>query len=435
MKAADPVLIDYLAQLESLRPGLPGADHSWLLRERAEAEQRLRQDGLPDRHHEDWRYTDVSALHGQRLDSSGEAASVPVQLPPPLSAASWRLVFIDGYWSAAASQLDGLPEGIRCGSLASACAGGWAAPWSVASAAAGEGRGFRDLCLASAADGLWLELPDGLKLDRPLECLFVSTGRRAAQVRSRIRLGTGAALQLVEHHLGLDAQSYWVNHACDIDLQPGSTLRHIRWQQESSQGLHLADLQVNQQAESRYDALLLTTAGRLCRTDLCVLLRGVGAQTKLNGLYIAGGQAYADFHTRLEHQLGGCHSEELFRGILHGASRAVFDGLIEVFPLAQQTDAHLLNHNLLLSREAEVNTKPQLVINADDVKCSHGTTVGQLDDNMLFYLRSRGIPEAEARNMLCHAFAESALDGRESSPLRDAIREGIDRALASIIQA
>jgi Fe-S cluster assembly protein SufD len=250
-------------------------------------------------------------------------------------------------------------------------------------------------------------------LDRPLEILHVSIGVEEpaiAQPRLSIRVGSGADISVIERYATLGPSLYFNNVVVDVEMRPGASLNHVRVQTESDQAYQVARQTLRQSEESRYSLRSLVVGGAWSRFHLDCRLAGERAEADLKGLYLVNGRRFADQHLKIGHQTPHCQSNEDFRGILNGAGRAVFDGNIVVERGAQKTDARLSNDNLMLSRDAEVDTKPQLEIYADDVKCSHGTTVGELDQNALFYLRSRGIGLDQAKRILCRGFAQDLFD-------------------------
>jgi Fe-S cluster assembly protein SufD len=245
-------------------------------------------------------------------------------------------------------------------------------------------------------------------------------------------LEEGAEAALVERHLAVEEADYFCNMVAEMHLHSGSSLQHYRLEEESPNGTHLTGLHLRQQQESRYGSIAMVGGAAWSRTEVSLDLAGEGAAADLQGLYLCGEKQLTDFHLDIRHRVPGCTSRERFKGILNGSGRAVFDGRILVEKQAQKSDARLSNHNLLLSREAEVDTKPQLEIYADDVVCSHGTTVGQLDDDMLYYLRARGFSKDEARHLLCSAFANEILEAVPYERLRERAAQLIQHHLASV---
>jgi Fe-S cluster assembly protein SufD len=248
-----------------------------------------------------------------------------------------------------------------------------------------------------------------------------------------VLLEAGAKATLIERYAGTDATRYFNNSLSEITLQEEAELEHYRLQEESPEAYHLHSLFINQHEQSRYGNTGFSLGGAWSRTELTLDFLGESATADLDGLYLAGEQQLSDVHLDIRHGVPGCASHTSYRGLLHGRGRAVFDGRIEVKTHAGGSDAHLNNANLLLSRNAEVDTKPQLEIHADDVRCSHGATVGQLDPTQLFYLRSRGIDAAEARRLLCLGFAGGILERCGIAPLRERVEAIVSERLATAL--
>jgi Fe-S cluster assembly protein SufD len=260
-------------------------------------------------------------------------------------------------------------------------------------------------------DGAYLRLAPGVTVKGPIQLLFIaSEAALAIQPRNLFIAGEGSSAAIVEHHVAVDESGYLTNTVSDIVVGAGASIEHHKLQEESPKAFHIATVNVAQAANSRFVSGSFALGGRLARTGITVSLQAEGASCTLDGLYVTDGRQHVDHHTRVDHRQARCTSRELYKGVLNGASRAVFSGRVVVHPDAQGSDAVQTNHNLLLSENAEIDTKPQLEIWADDVKCSHGATVGQLDEAQVFYLRSRGIDEAAARAMLTRAFAMEIIE-------------------------
>jgi Fe-S cluster assembly protein SufD len=281
-------------------------------------------------------------------------------------------------------------------------------------------------------DGLILLLERGAVVERPIELIHLSVGMdepRIAQPRHVVSLADGAQAELIERYVSLGDSLYCTNSLLEISLGRDAVLKHRRIQLESPNAFHIAGLYLNQGDNSHYDGVSLGLGAAWARTDLVVRFQGEHAECDLRGLYLAGDKQLTDYHVDVRHDLPNCVSHENFKGIVYGKGRAVFDGLVYVAPDAQKTDAAMSNRNLMLSQNAEVDTKPQLEIYADDVKCSHGTTVGQIDPEMLFYLRSRGISAGLARRMLCLGFAGEIIDALGNEVLEQHVAEQVGERL------
>lgn len=403
---------DYLTAFEDVRHELPGRRLGWLDTARAAAIGRFVQQGFPTLRDEDWKYTSLAALEAVRFDvrPARSGADLAARVAAWALPGSHLLVFVDGRYAPELSRPGRLPAGVELGSLAPQLAAGsealaaQLAPYPPSSAVA-------DLNLAFMADGAYLRLPPGASVKAPIHWLFVaSEARLAVQPRNLVLAGAGSAAVIVEQHVAAADDSYFTNAVSDLVLDAGASLEHHKLQQESPHAFHLAGVNVAQAAGSRFVSGAYAFGGRLARTGIAVALQGEGASCTLDGLYVAGGRQHLDHHTRIEHRQPRCTSRELYKGVLGGAARAVFSGCVAVHPGAQESDARQANHNLLLSDAAEVDSKPQLDIRADDVQCSHGATVGQLDADQVFYLRTRGIAEAAARSLLTRAFALEIID-------------------------
>jgi Fe-S cluster assembly protein SufD len=432
---AAATLQHYGDAIARIQPQLGGASQPWLAQQRRAAAASLQQLGFPQRRQEAWRYTSVDRLLQHAFVPAGtglpEIDLDAFQLPQP---GTHRVVFVNGRFVAGLSSLEGLPAGVTAGSLKQQieCNPILPAKW-IGQAAGAPQHAFSALNTAAIDDGLLIHVAAGQKPDRPIEVLHLTTAATdavVAQSRNLLLLEAGAQATLIERFAGPDGSLYFNNSLTEIILEAGAELEHYRLQEESLAAFHLHSLFVNQHAASRYRNTGFFLGGSWSRTELNIDFLGEAATADLDGLYVTGDQQLSDVHLDIRHSVPGCRSNTNYKGVLHGRGRAVFDGRIEVKPHAGKSDAHLYNANLLLSRNAEVDTKPQLEIYADDVKCSHGTTVGQLDPAQLFYLRSRGIAAAEARRLLCLGFAGEIIDRCRIAPLRENIQTAVAARLA-----
>jgi Fe-S cluster assembly protein SufD len=419
--------IDHLDEWLPDMDGDPPVDEpDWLSALRRDARARLGSEPLPGRRQETWRYSNPGDLLGQRFvsDRAPVSALAPAQLPrldaPNLG--SWRVVLVNGRFDAGLSRLEGLPDGVMVAGLRQVLEQrpDWLA--GRLNRIAGQGAHvFAALNTAAMHDGCVIHLGDGVQLERPLELVQLASdagGARLIQPRHLVLLEAGARATLVEHYRSPEPSLYCTNNLLEIGLGEDAQLIHYRLQEESPNAFHLTGLYLTQAARSHYRAVNLSLGARWSRTDIKLAFCAPDAHCDIDGLYLAGDGQMVDFHLDVEHSAPACRSNQHFRGLLTGKGRAVLDGRILVAAGAQKTEAHLNNANLLLSRSAEVDSKPQLEILADDVKCSHGATVGQIDADALFYLRSRGIPEVEARRILCMGFAGEIVERVELESLR-----------------
>jgi len=375
--------------------------------------------GFPTQKHEEWRYTCLGALVDRSFAPAGARTLEAVELPP-----APRLVLVDGRVDPGASDLAGLPAGVRVGSLSAAARSRPAALEPLlGQSPAPRGHAFSALNAALFEDGALVEVDDGVACDRPLQLVFHAAGARvAAHPRNLVVLGRGARAVVVESYLG--EGDYLCNPVTEVALGEGAELEHDRIQEESPEAFHLGLWGVTQAAGSRFAGRSVALGGRLGRVEARALLAGEQARCDLHGLYVASGRQLLDHLVHVDHASPRCVSREVFKGILDGSSRGVFAGRILVREGAVKTDAEQVNSNLLLSEEATVDTRPQLEILNDDVKCSHGGTVGQLREEQLFYLRSRGLPEPQARALLTWAFASEMVE-RVAPELRARLRRAV----------
>ncbi|TCT19754.1 Fe-S cluster assembly protein SufD [Thiobaca trueperi] len=419
------------------RPDAAGPD--WLTARRHDALARLGELEVPTSRQEGWRYTSLKALLEQGF-VRGDAPLAALQpdalqriLIPGLD--SHRILLVNGRYTPAGSAPGDLPKGVRVGGLRDLLAQDPDALRERLNRVAGTEQSlFAALNTASLDDGLVLLLDRAVCLERPIELIHLSVGQdapRVAQPRHLILLEDGAQATLIERYLSLDDALYCTNAVLELSLGRDAVLKHERIQMESRNAFHLTTLYLAQDAGSRYQGVNIGLGATWSRTELLTRFRGEQAECDLQGLYLAGDRQLMDYHLDVEHGVPRCTSRENFKGILYGKGRAVFDGRVLVARDAQKTDAAMSNRNLMLSASAEVDTKPQLEIHADDVKCSHGTTVGQIEPERLFYLRSRGIPAPVARRMLCLGFAGEIIETLSSEALREQVSEQVGQRLES----
>lgn len=416
---------DDFADLESQ---LPGANLPWLQRSRREALDRFSGSGFPTIALEDWKYTNVGPI-GKRVfrsappsaNSANSASGVnarEVEAVDEIVAADRHLlVFINGRYTPALSHLASLPQGATVKSLAAAL--GDRSDFletllgddSRADDNGSDENGFTALNAAMWTDGAYIDLGPGIVLEKPIHLLFIGTeADLAIHPRNIIHASAGAGVTIVENYAGSSGDpAYFTNAATRIVADSRAVVNHYKVQQESGRAFHIASIAAQQAQDSRFTSYSFALGALLSRCDIATRFNAEGCHATLNGLYMANGRRHVDHHTSIDHAQPRGTSRELYKGVLDGAARAVFNGKVIVRPNAQKTDASQSNRNLLLSDNAEIDTKPQLEIYADDVKCSHGATVGQLDENQLFYLRSRGLQETVARNLLTYAFAEEII--------------------------
>lgn len=411
---------------------------AWIAGLRRQAFTCFNERGFPAARAEDWKYTPTRPLEKRAFDLRPESpahlehrAIKSLLLDPAADARV--LVFVDGHYSAALSDKGAAISGLNITSLddPKAASPAWAQSL-LQSESSWRSDSFTALNTAFLNDGAVIEIEDGVQIAQPMQLLFVSTKQPqpvACHPRILLRLGQHARATLVESWHGLAEAANFVNSYVQIQLGHGAELEHLRLQQEGREEFHVSRVSVTQNERSRYLTHTLNLGGRWVRNDLYTQLQAPAAETVFNGLYLAGGRQHIDNHTRIDHLAPHTRSDELYRGIIDGHAHAVFNGKVLVADKALKTDAAQANNNLLLSRTAEIDTKPELEIYADDVKCSHGATIGQLDEQALFYLRSRGIDQEAARGILTSAFAFAVLDRISAPVLRDYARSQLNSQL------
>lgn len=416
----------YLDAIRAQRVALPGQAVPAVRVLREQGLARFAELGFPTTRLEDWKYTNVSAIAGQLFKPvNGALSNVSSgQLQSHLFAdlLAHRLVFVNGRYAPALSSVGALPTGVTVGSLAEILATRPAIVEPHLGKIAPTGtNGFTALNAALFADGACVHLARGAVVEQPIYVVYVTTGDAESVMtapRNLVALEESAQATVIEQYLALGDARYLTNVVTEAALGANSRLEQYRLQQESAKSYHIGAWHVRQARDSRFLSHTVDLGGLLARNDLHSVLSAEGTECEFNGLYVVDGRSHVDNHTCVDHAKPRGTSREYYKGVLDGMARAVFNGRVVVHPDAQQTDAQQMNNNLLLSRNAEVDTKPQLEIYADDVKCSHGATVGQLDADALFYLRSRAVDEQAARDLLTYAFANDVLSRMKLAAIR-----------------
>ncbi|HQN95717.1 MAG TPA: Fe-S cluster assembly protein SufD [Thermoanaerobaculales bacterium] len=383
--------------------------------------------GLPTRRWEEWRFTGVKHLGEAPWVVAERARQLP-PMPRPSLADGLRLAVVDGWLEPELSRLDGLPDGVFAGSLAEAAA---RRPELVephlARHDALTDHPFVALSTAQFRDGVLLWVPAGTVLDRPIEVELIARPHDRPTIvlpRFLIVVGRSSQATVILRSSGGSADTFTCA-VTEVVLEDGAVLDHCSVIDDDRGVTHIASLEARQGRDSALRSGAFTLGGGLVRNDLAVTLRGEGADATLDGLYLTSGGQHVDNHLRVRHGAPGGTSRQLYKGILDGSSRAVFNGRIVVDTCAQKTDARQSNRNLLLSAEALVQSNPQLEILADDVRCTHGSTIGRLDEDAVFYLRSRGLDRGAAESMLTWAFAAEVVDRVRVPELRDSLRDAM----------
>jgi Fe-S cluster assembly protein SufD len=413
----------------------PSGGPRWLEDLRARGAARFAALGIPTVRDEEWRFTNVTALNSIEFAQAGPISGAAERLNGfAYTDAAIRLVIVNGRFDGTLSRTKGLPSGVQAGSLAAAMKDhadvvqryfGQLADFT--------NRSFAALNTAFVQDGAFVYLPDGVVLDAPIHVIFVAGADGAtvmAHPRTLIVAGASSQASVIESYIGAAGETYLTNAVSEVFVGENGSVDHYKVQEESIDAFHIASLHAHTSRSSRFSSHSFTLGGKIVRNDVLAILDGEGGDCTLNGLYLADRDRLVDNHTTIDHAKAHCGSHEVYKGILGGTSRAVFNGKIIVRQDAQKTDAKQTNRALLLTDGATINTKPQLEIFADDVKCTHGAAIGQLDDEAIFYLRARGMTYAEARDMLIHAFAGQVLDGVKVEPLRESLEAELFEQLA-----
>jgi Fe-S cluster assembly protein SufD len=429
----------YLADFEAFEKNLNGEASSHVHAIRKTAIARFAALGFPTTNNEEWKYTDVTALAKLRLSpvlrpSGGEIQPRDIEQFTFHNLPCYRLVCVNGRYSKSLSSDPSPLPGVRIESLADALkSNAGAVRDHLAQHARYDENAFTALSTAFIQDGAYISIPDGMILDKPVHLLFVSTDHEQEVVshpRILAVVGKSAQVSIIESYESLTKGVYFTNAVSEVVVGENAIVEHDKLQNESDRAFHIAALQVHLERNSSFTSNNISLGGSLSRNTIEAVLDGEGAECTLNGLYIANGQQLVDNHTTIDHAKPHCPSHELYKGILSGKSRGVFNGKIKVRKDAQKTDAKQTNKNLVLSDDASIDTKPQLEIFANDVRCTHGATIGQIDDEAMFYLRSRGVGQDDARTILIYAFASDVVERVHVEPLRQQLLGMIENRLS-----
>ena len=448
------LLQHYAAEFARLRASRRDAEPTHFVRLREHALDRFLSLGFPTLRDEEWRFTSVAPIAARPFvaDPAPLAGPRAVDLAPHRLSAAFgvELVFVNGRYAPGLSRTAALPAGTRVGSLMESVAAdeGDVEPY-LGRVAAVDQHAFVALNTAFAVDGAHIQVPAHAVVERPIHVLFVSTGSASARPggaaaddrpvvshpRVLIVLGAGSQASVVESYAGPDGVEYFTNAVTEVVAGENAVLDHYKLQHEGTKAYHVGAIHASAGRYSNVASHSISFGGALVRNDVVAVLGGEGGECTLNGLYLGDGQRLVDNHTTIDHAKPHCASREIYKGILSDRARGVFNGKIIVRPDAQKTDAKQTNRALLLSENAQINTKPQLGIFANDVKCTHGAAVGQLDAEAVFYLRSRGLGQAEARRLLIHAFAADVLTRMPLEPVRVDVERLLQRHLAQALAA
>jgi Fe-S cluster assembly protein SufD len=419
----------YVAELEASVAAAAGNGPAWLAELRRAAARAAQAQGFPTTRHEDWHYTSTAAIAEAAFPTLASASGAVTEgdlAPFTFGHAEWpTVVFVNGRFDAARSTLDRLPEGVRVLPLARALE---QEPETLervlGKIATADAQPFVALNQGLFVDGALLVVQKEMEADVPVHLLYLTDAagaRGATHPRTVIVAERHSKVTVLESHVGLGDAAYFANPVTEVDVADGATVQHVLLQRQSQRAFHVAHVEARQGRDSHFVSFSFAIGGQLARTNVYTLLGGEGCGATLNGLYLLDGSQHCDHQTRIEHAQPNTYSRELYKGILDGQSHGVFNGKVYVHPIAQKTDGKQTNNTLLLSEQAQIDTKPQLEIFADDVKCTHGATVGRLDETALFYMKSRGLTDETARKLLTYAFAADALETIELEAVRDGL--------------
>ncbi len=434
INGADP----YLKQFERLED--QANQPAWLFPLRKAGVSSFAEQGFPTLKDEDWRFTNVAPIAGLPFKPVANAPAdkaVAAILPRAVFAQlkGSRLVFVNGHFSSELSSVSGLPAGVKVNNLATALAkesafvekhlGRYAQP---------EGNAFAALNQAFFTDGAFIYVPGGVTVPEPIQLIYISSAKQAGDAihpRNLIIADANSKVTIVESYISTGNAAYLTNAVTELVAGDSAHVEHVKFQDEAADAYHIATIHGQFGRSSHVKVHSFALGAKLSRNNIRAKLAGEGLECILNGLYLTKDEQLADHHMIVEHAQPHCASHEYFNGILDDKSKGVFHGRILVRQIAQKTDAKQTNKNLLLSDDATADTKPQLEIYADDVKCTHGATIGQLNDESIFYLRSRGLSTETARRMLIHAFAGEIIDRIQC----EAAREELDKVVWFRIEA
>ncbi len=410
---------------------LLGQDIDWLKSMRLKALTQFNHQGLPAKKQEDWKYTSLWGFSQQAFTHQAEQNSITAEQCNQLALLkdAYRLVIVDGEFSAELSQLEHLPAGLIVRPLSAALE---LAQPHIGRQIDLEQAGFNALNTLLMQEGVVITVDSGIKIEKSIELLVINSGTTealASHLRNVIVLGDSSHATVIENYVGLNDAVSLTNVVSEVVLAHDAILNHYKLQQESKNAFHIARLAAQQGADSQWNTNSISLGAKLARNDVHSQLLGEQSHVTMDGLYLVTGEQHVDNHTRIDHAVPNTTSDELYKGVLDGNSHAVFNGKVIVHKDAQKTDSNQSNRNMLLSRGCEIDTKPEMEIYADDVKCGHGSTVGQLNDEHLFFLRARGLDEVSARSLLTYAFAVDVLERIPAEEIRQALSELVEQYL------
>jgi Fe-S cluster assembly protein SufD len=423
----------YLTAFESFTKGRGTSAPAWVQERRTKASEVFAKSGFPTTRMEEWRFTNVAPIAETEFVLADGAPSHADKLVDDVAVPnSLRLVIVNGEFVAALSDLSHLPKGVRIASLRDGARDETdGLRQHLATTFNIDTHPFAALNTAFLDDGVLVAVAKGAAVETPIHIIVITGGDQpvVAHPRALVIAGSGSQVRIAQTFIGAPDTVYFTNSVTEVVVEDGANVEFYSDQRESQKAFHVANLQAHVSARGVFASHAFSTGSRLMRHDIGIGLKGEGGDCTMNGVYLVDGDRLMDTHTSLDHAVPHCTSHELYKGILAGKGKGVFNGRIIVRQDAQKTDAKQTNRALLLSDDATINSNPQLEIFADDVKCTHGAAVGQLDDEAMFYLRARGLTEIEARDMLLHAFAGEVIQGLQIPELREQIESTLFDAL------
>jgi Fe-S cluster assembly protein SufD len=409
----------YLSNFKEFERNLNGESHAQIHKLRKEAISNFSELTFPTIKDEEWKYTNISPLLQYNFKPVNPGKDIPEVSKETVNKFKFDksennlLVFINGHYSEQLSNILQLPKDVIVGNIASAISENNPVVKKYFGRYADYNNHiFTALSTAFTRDGIFINVPDNKVIENPIHVLFLTISedkKLLIQPRNLFVIGKNCQVTIIEHYASLEEDIFFTNTVTEVVVDENSFVDHVKLQEESKKSYHIARMEVDQEKNSNFVSHLISTGSSLSRNDFNARFNGEGGNSALNGLFMIKESQHFDIHSLIDHAVPHCDSHEHYKGILDDKSRGVFNGKIMVRKDAQKTNAFQENNNIILSEEALINTKPQLEIFADDVKCSHGATIGQLDDESLFYLRSRGINKDEARTILLRAFANDVV--------------------------
>ncbi len=424
----------YLTQFDEFEKSLNGEKSSDIHKVRKDAISKFAEITFPTQKDEEWKYTNISSLLKHNFSSAAVKVNVSSETINKFLFDKMEhslLVFVNGNFSPELSKLIDIPKGVVIGSLAEALKyNNPVVKKHLGKYAKNENYFFTALSSAFTKDGAFIYVPDGKVIEDPIHIIFITKSgneKILSQSRNLFVAGKNSQVTIIEHYVSDEDSIYFTNSVTEIVADENAIVDHIKLQEESNKAFHIARMEVDQERSSNFSSHLISHGAEISRNDFNARFNDEGGECMLNGLFMIGDEQLFDAHTMIDHAKPHCNSHEHYKGILQDKSKGVFNGKVMVRQDAQKTNAFQQNNTILLSNDAVMNTKPQLEIFADDVKCSHGATIGKLNDEAKFYLKSRGIGEDAATAILIHAFASDVITSIKIPALRDYLEEIITK--------